>query len=131
VIYKRSISSRTRPAARHVPRLVTFAELDAWSESVAASLLALGLKPSDRALFQLGTTIGFFTAFYGCMKAGVILVCTLPQYRLKLRQRHPQILGDGLNCSEIQGGDVCHALPEKLADAAMAEVERMATIPSP
>jgi non-ribosomal peptide synthetase component E (peptide arylation enzyme) len=61
---------------------MTFAELDARSESVAASLLELGLKPSDRALFQLGTSIDFFTAFYGCMKAGVIPVCTLPQYRL-------------------------------------------------
>ena len=61
---------------------MTFAELDARSESVAASLLELGLKPSDRALFQLGTSIDFFTAFYSCMKAGVIPVCTLPQYRL-------------------------------------------------
>ena len=49
---------------------------------VAASLLELGLKPADRALFQLGTSIDFFIAFYGCMKAGVIPVCTLPQYRL-------------------------------------------------
>ena len=63
-------------------RSVTFAELDARTESVAASLLELGLSRSDRALFQLGTSIDFFTAFYGCMKAGVIPVCTLPQYRL-------------------------------------------------
>ena len=63
-------------------RSMTFAELDARTESVAASLSGAGLKPSDRALFQLGTSIDFFTAFYGCMKAGVIPVCTLPQYRL-------------------------------------------------
>jgi non-ribosomal peptide synthetase component E (peptide arylation enzyme) len=61
--------------------IITFAELDARSESVAASLLDLGLQPGDRALFQLGTTKDFFTAFYGCMKAGVIPVCTLPQFR--------------------------------------------------
>ena len=63
-------------------RSVTFAELDARSESAAASLLEMGLAPSDRALFQLGTSIDFFVAFYSCMKAGVIPVCTLPQYRL-------------------------------------------------
>ena len=60
---------------------ITFADLDARSESVAASLLALGLVPGERVLFQLGTSKDFFIAFYGCMKAGVIPVCTLPQYR--------------------------------------------------
>ena len=86
-----SIGDRLRAAAKAHPtkiavidpeRSITFAELDARTESIAASLLELGLKPSDRALFQLGTSIDFFTAFYGCMKAGVIPVCTLPQYRL-------------------------------------------------
>ena len=66
---------------------VIFRELDARSESVAASLLNMGLKPSDRALFQVGTTKEFFTAFFGCMKAGVVPVCTLPQYRLS-EMRH-------------------------------------------
>ena len=61
---------------------LTFAELDAQSESVAASLLGLGLQPGDRALFQMGTSVSYFVAFYGCMKAGVVPVCTLPQYRM-------------------------------------------------
>ena len=66
---------------------LTFAELDAQSESVAASLLDLGLEPGDRALFQVGTIKEFFIAFYGCMKAGVVPVCTLPQYRMS-EMRH-------------------------------------------
>ena len=61
---------------------VTFAGLDRMTESVAASLLELGLQPADRVMFQLGTTLGFFVAFYGCMKAGLVPVCTLPQYRM-------------------------------------------------
>lgn len=61
---------------------VTFAELDRMSESAAASLLQAGLAPGDRVLFQLGTTVGYFVAFYGCMKAGLVPVCTLPQYRM-------------------------------------------------
>ena len=60
---------------------LTFAELDEESESVAACLLQLGLQPGDRALFQLGTSRDYFVAFYGCMKAGIVPVCTLPQYR--------------------------------------------------
>ncbi len=60
---------------------LTFEELDRRSESVAASLLRLGLRPGDRVLFQVGTCVEFFIAFYGCMKAGVVPVCTLPQYR--------------------------------------------------
>ena len=70
-----------KPAVIDPDGAVSFAELDARSESVAASLLALGLQPGDRALFQVGNCKEFFTAFYGCMKAGVVPVCTLPQYR--------------------------------------------------
>ena len=61
---------------------VTFAELDRMTESVAASLLQAGLASGDRVLFQLGTTVGYFVALYGCMKAGLVPVCTLPQYRM-------------------------------------------------
>ena len=61
---------------------LTFAELDHMSESVAASLLDAGLAPGDRVLFQLGTAMGYFVAFYGCMKAALVPVCTLPQYRM-------------------------------------------------
>jgi non-ribosomal peptide synthetase component E (peptide arylation enzyme) len=60
---------------------MTFSQLDARTESVAASLLALGLHPGDRALFQIGTSSDFFLAFFGCLKAGIVPVCTLPQHR--------------------------------------------------
>jgi non-ribosomal peptide synthetase component E (peptide arylation enzyme) len=60
---------------------LTFAELDAASESLAAALLATGLAPGDRAIFQLGTVKEIVVALFGCFKAGIIPVCTLPQYR--------------------------------------------------
>lgn len=59
----------------------SFSELDAASESLAAGLLEMGLRPGDRALFQIGTIREIVTALFGCFKAGVIPVCTLPQYR--------------------------------------------------
>ena len=60
---------------------MTFAELDAASESVAAGLIDTGLRPGDRAMFQIGNVVEFFTAFFGCFKAGVIPVATLAVYR--------------------------------------------------
>jgi non-ribosomal peptide synthetase component E (peptide arylation enzyme) len=60
---------------------LTFCELDSRSESLAASLLDIGLRPGDRAIFQLGTVKEIVVALFGCFKASVIPVCTLPQYR--------------------------------------------------
>ena len=62
-------------------REMNFAELNASSESIAASLLDLGLRPGDRALFQLGSTPDLILALFGCFKAGVVPVCSIPQYR--------------------------------------------------
>ena len=76
-----------KPAVIDPDGSVNFRELDAQTESVAASLLELGLQPGDRALFQVGTIKEFFITFFGCMKAGVVPVCTLPQYRLS-EMRH-------------------------------------------
>jgi non-ribosomal peptide synthetase component E (peptide arylation enzyme) len=60
---------------------LTFRELDERSESVAAALLESGLRPGDRALFQVGSNSQIFVALYGCFKAGVLPVCSLPQFR--------------------------------------------------
>jgi len=60
---------------------LTFAQADALSESLAASLLEIGLEPGDRAIFQFGSVKEIVVALFGCFKASVIPVCTLPQYR--------------------------------------------------
>jgi pyochelin biosynthesis protein PchD len=62
-------------------RRITYSEFDAASEALAASLLDLDLKPGDRALFQMGSTIETAIAVLACAKAGVVPVCTLPQHR--------------------------------------------------
>jgi len=59
----------------------TFAQLNALSESAAAGLIEAGLKPGDRAIFQIGSVKEIFVALFGCFKAGIVPVCTLPQYR--------------------------------------------------
>jgi 2,3-dihydroxybenzoate-AMP ligase len=59
----------------------TYRELDEKSDRFGAALLDLGLKPLDPVMFQIGNVPEFFVALYGCFKAGLIPVCTLPAHR--------------------------------------------------
>lgn len=59
----------------------TYAELDQLTEDFAAGILATTtLEPGDRVMFQLGNEAETVFAYYGCIKAGIIPVCTLPQH---------------------------------------------------
>jgi salicylate---[aryl-carrier protein] ligase len=60
---------------------MTFGELQRQSDNLASGLLAAGLHPGDTALFQMGTIPDTVVALFGCLKAGLIPVCTLPQHR--------------------------------------------------
>jgi non-ribosomal peptide synthetase component E (peptide arylation enzyme) len=62
-------------------RSVTFYELHESTDRLGAALLALGLRPGDRAIFQMGTTVETAIALLACYKVGVIPVCAVPQYR--------------------------------------------------
>ena len=70
-----------RPAFISDERTVTFRELDEDTDRLGAALLALGLAPGDRAMFQLGTAVDTVIALVACYKAGIIPVCAVPQYR--------------------------------------------------
>lgn len=85
-----TLGGALRKTARRVPyqpafisdeRSITFAELDTRSERLGAALHQLGLRPGDRAIFQMGTTIDTVIALMGCYKAGIVPVCAVPQYR--------------------------------------------------
>ena len=70
-----------RAALITVDTRLTHAELDELSESFAAGLLATTpLCTGDRVLFQLGNEAETVVAYYGCVKAGIVPVCTLPQH---------------------------------------------------
>lgn len=60
---------------------VSYAELDAITDRFAAALLNLGIRPQERALFQTNNCPELLYAFIGCLKAGVIPVCTLAAHR--------------------------------------------------
>lgn len=60
---------------------LSFRELDEQSERLGAALLQAGLRPGDRAIFQMGTTLETVLALAACYKAGIVPVCSLPQHR--------------------------------------------------
>lgn len=60
---------------------VTYGELDEITDRFAAALIRLGLNPLDRVLFQVGNCKEVIFAVLGCLKAGLIPVCTLPAHR--------------------------------------------------
>jgi 2,3-dihydroxybenzoate-AMP ligase len=60
---------------------LTYRELDARSDAVAARLLSSGLRPGERVLLQLTNSAAAVVAWYGLLKAGLIPVCTLAIHR--------------------------------------------------
>ena len=60
---------------------ITYAELDEQTDRIAANLLHLGLTPLDRVLFQSANSAQLLIAVVGCLKAGLIPVCTLAPHR--------------------------------------------------
>lgn len=73
--------SPTKPAFVSDERTVTFAELDELTDRLGAALLEQGLRPADRVIFQMGTTIETAIALLACYKVGIVPVCAVPQYR--------------------------------------------------
>jgi non-ribosomal peptide synthetase component E (peptide arylation enzyme) len=70
-----------RPAFISDERMIGFAELHAASDRLAATMLKSGLRPGDRAIFQIGTTVDSVLMLVAAYKAGIIPVCAVPQYR--------------------------------------------------
>ncbi len=70
-----------RTALSEVDWTCTYAELDIATDKAASAFLRLGLKPLDRVLFQLPNSKELIVAFLGCLKAGLIPICTLAAHR--------------------------------------------------
>src|SRR5690554_2482195 len=62
---------------------LSYGELDSITDRFAAALLNLGLAPLDRVLFQSENCPELVLALVGCIKAGLIPVCTLAAHREK------------------------------------------------
>lgn len=62
-------------------RSFSYAEIDDISDRFAGALIKLGLRPLDRVLFQSANSAQLVFSVLGCLKAGLIPVCTLPGHR--------------------------------------------------
>ncbi|WP_449221246.1 AMP-binding protein [Tistrella mobilis] len=70
-----------RPSVTDPDGTWTLGELDVLSTRLGGALLALGLRPLDRAIFQISNSRELVLSLLACLKAGVIPVCTLTAHR--------------------------------------------------
>lgn len=75
------LANAGRPCLATADRTWTYHDVDVASDKFAAGLLALGLEPLDRVLFQVHNSPEQVIALVGCLKAGLIPTCTLPAHR--------------------------------------------------
>jgi 2,3-dihydroxybenzoate-AMP ligase len=60
---------------------MTYAQLDNATDTVAASLIDMGLQPLERVMFQMANSSELIVSVVACLKAGLIPVCTLVSHR--------------------------------------------------
>lgn len=72
-----------RPALVHGSRVVTWGELDALTDRIAAGLRARGLKPGDIAGQMLRNTPDYLLAYFACAKAGLAPVNVNYHYKAR------------------------------------------------
>ena len=67
-------ASPVRPVAVYEGGQLTYRELDALSDRLAAALQAAGIRPSDPVALQLPNIPQFLIAYFGILKAGGVVV---------------------------------------------------------
>lgn len=71
---------RDRVAFENMGAQLTFGQVDELSRNFAAYLQSLGLKKGDRIAIQMPNLLQFPIAFFGSLRAGLIVVNTNPLY---------------------------------------------------
>ena len=106
---------------------LTFAQIEERSRRVAAFLSARGFTPGDRLAIFLENEVAFVDAYFGALRAGIVVVPTNPLYR----DRDAKIVWDDAEVRGIVSGGELAAevkkigLGDRLIDA--AEIAAAAT----
>ena len=74
------ITPANLPLLGRTSRVVTYSELDRASDALAAALIDLGLKKSDRVAIVMPNSVAFVISFYGILKAGGVVAAANPTY---------------------------------------------------
>lgn len=86
----RTIAAELSAVAARVPEAdavvaregrLSYRQLDECTDRIGAGLLALGLRPGDRVLFQVTNRLESVIAWYACLKAALVPVATLAAHR--------------------------------------------------
>src|SRR5205085_11961792 len=76
------------PALYYFERIITFGEVNQLSSSLAAALLALGVRPGDRIALYLQNVPQFWIAQLAAWKAGAIVVPLSPMFKFDELAHH-------------------------------------------
>lgn len=76
-----SLAHPDRDAVVAAEGRLTYAELDARTDRIAAGLADLGLEPGDPVIVQVTNRLETVVAWYGLLKAGLVPVATLAAHR--------------------------------------------------
>ena len=83
-LFKRAASQQgSNPAIYYFGRSLSFAEIDRWSDSLAAALQDMGLRKGERVVFYMQNIPQFVIAQYAVWKAGGIIVPLNPMFKEK------------------------------------------------
>ncbi|MEQ8674220.1 MAG: AMP-binding protein [Aggregatilineales bacterium] len=74
------ITTAKLPVVGRMSSTLNYEELDRLSDSLAAGLIALGLKKGDRVVIVLPNCTAFAISYYAILKAGGVVAATNPTY---------------------------------------------------
>ena len=74
ILRETAAASPDKPVAIYEGAKMTYRELDARSDQLAASLRASGIEPGDAVAVQLPNIPHFLIAYFGILKAGAVVV---------------------------------------------------------
>jgi long-chain acyl-CoA synthetase len=74
------VSSAHLPVVGRVGRELTYAQVDAASDALAAALVALGLNKGDRVAIVMPNVAAFVIVYFAVFKAGGVVAATNPTY---------------------------------------------------
>jgi long-chain acyl-CoA synthetase len=83
------------PIAGRIASEMSYAQLDAASDALAAGLIDMGLKKGDRVAVIMPNTAAFVISYFGILKAGGVVAATNPTYPAEKMQY--QINDSGAN----------------------------------
>ncbi|MBE7202354.1 MAG: AMP-binding protein, partial [Parafilimonas terrae] len=91
---------------------LTFGDVERAVRGIAAGLLGLGLKPSDRVMIRMGNEADYVLVYFGALAAGLVALPSSPQ----LTEGEAAFLMENFGAAAVVVGSGCTVSPEALGD---------------